>query len=90
VLAGHEQNCVGVIGASLQHLDCVDRGQNKQFDFVTSAALALYFLYHGQSTVGTAMTSWLHCQEIFSSIESGVWPNCSRNSLVTGFRRSST
>ena len=40
-------------GAELQHLDCVDRGQNKQFDFVTSA-LALYVPYHGQSTAGTA------------------------------------
>jgi hypothetical protein len=46
------QNCVGVVGISLQHLDCVNRGQNKQFDFVTSD-LALYFLHHGQSTVGT-------------------------------------
>jgi hypothetical protein len=33
----------GGFGAWLQHLDCVDRGQNKQFDFVMSA-LALYFL----------------------------------------------
>ena len=46
------QNCVAVFGVSLQQLDCVDRGQNKQFDFVTSG-LALYFLHHGQSTVGT-------------------------------------
>jgi len=52
VSVSRSQNCVGVFGDSLQHLDCVDRGQNKQFDFVTSG-LALYFLHHGQSTVGT-------------------------------------
>jgi hypothetical protein len=46
------KNCVGVFGLPLQHLDCFDGGQNKQFDFVT-LRFAVYFLHQGQSAVCT-------------------------------------
>lgn len=46
------KNRVGVFGFALQHLDCVDGGQDKQFDFVT-LSFALYSLHDGQSTVCT-------------------------------------
>src|ERR1700756_2202016 len=49
-LARDMKNRVRVFGFGLQHLDCVDGGQDKQFDFVT-LGFALYFLHDGQSTV---------------------------------------
>ena len=51
-LARDVKNRVRVFGFALQHLDCVDGGQDKQFDFVT-LGFALYSLHDGQSTVCT-------------------------------------
>src|SRR5579864_7654740 len=81
------KNCVGVFGLPFQRLDCFDGRQNKQFDLVT-LGFALYSLHDGQSTVcTTADDELVHCQGISSSIESGVWPNCSRNFLEDFFLR---
>jgi len=45
------KNRVRVFGLALQHLDCVDGGQDKQFDFVTLGFA--HSLHDGQSTVCT-------------------------------------
>jgi hypothetical protein len=45
-LARDVKNLVRVFGFELQHLDCVDGGQDKQFDFVT-LGVALYSLHDG-------------------------------------------
>jgi len=47
------KNRVRVFGPALQHLDCVDGGQDKQFDFLT-LGFAQYSLHDGQSTVCTS------------------------------------
>jgi hypothetical protein len=52
-LARDVKNLVRVFGFELQHLDCVDGGQDKQFDFLT-LGFALYSLHDGQSTVCTS------------------------------------
>ncbi len=46
------KNPVSVFGLSLQRLDCLGRGQNKQFDLVT-LGFTLYALHDGQSAVCT-------------------------------------
>jgi hypothetical protein len=46
------KNRVRVFRFALQHLNCVDSGQDKQFDFVT-LGFALYSLRDGESTVCT-------------------------------------
>jgi hypothetical protein len=46
------KNGVSAFGLSLQHLDCLGRVENNQFDLVT-LGFTLYFLHDRQSAVCT-------------------------------------
>ena len=84
------KNGVSVFGLSLQHLDCLGRWQNNQFDLLT-LGFTLYVLHEGQSAVCTTADDELVASPDFDIIDSlnvfpmafRVWPILARGRRTT-------